>query len=111
MTDSENPYISIDLENAKLDEKSQTYDVTKLVKGMYFDMFLLLQETLNFTATLHRRKDGKWGGKLNIFENGTTEAAGLPESLLSGFSEMIMTRYEINSALLLLKLSEQQDKK
>ena len=111
MTDSENPYISIDLEYAELDEKSQTYNVTKLVKGMYFDMFLLLQETLNFTATLHRRKDGKWGGKLNIFEIGTIEAAGLPESLLSGFSEMIMTTYEITFALLLLTLLEQQDNK
>ena len=92
MTDEESPYMFFsDLSSAKFDQKSQTYDVTKSVQGLYYDMFLILQEMLNFTATLHKRKDGKWG-PLTIFPNGTIVAAGIAESVISGFGEMIVTR-------------------
>ena len=92
MTEVESPYIILsNFSSAEFDQKSQTYDVTKLVQGMYHDMFLILQETLNFTATLHKRKDGQWG-PLTVFPNGTIVAAGIAESVISGFSEMIVTR-------------------
>ena len=54
-------------------------------------MFLILQETLNFTATLHKRKDGKWG-PVTEFPNGTIVASGIAESVISGFGEMIVSR-------------------
>ena len=92
MTEEESPYIIFsNLSWAEFDQQSQTYDVTKLVHGMYYDMFFILQEMLNFTASLHKRKDGKWG-PLTVFPNGTIVAAGIIESVISGFSEMIVTR-------------------
>ena len=92
MTEEESPYIIFsNLSLAEFDQQSETYDVTKSVKGMYYDMFLILQETLNFTATLHKRKDGKWG-PLTVFPNGTIVVAGIIESVTSGFSEMIVAR-------------------
>ena len=92
MTEEESPYITFsNFSSAEFDQKSQTYDVTKFTQGLYYDMFLILQETFNFTATLHKRKDGKWG-PLTIFPNGTIVAAGIVESVISGFGEMIVTR-------------------
>ena len=92
MTEKESPYMLFsDLSKAKFDQKSQTYDVTKSAQGLYYDMFLILQEMLNFTATLHKRKDGKWG-PITVFPNGTIVAAGIIESVTSGFSEMIAAR-------------------
>ena len=95
MTEEESPYIIFsNFSLAEFDQQSQTYDVTKsrYTQGMYYDMFLILQETLNFTATLHKRKDGKWG-PLTVFPNGTIEnVTGIIESVISGFGEMIVTR-------------------
>ena len=92
MTEEESPYITFsDFSSAEFDKKSQTYDLTKFTQGLYYDMFLILQETLNFTATLHKRKDGKWG-PVTVFPNGTIVAAGIAESVISGFGEMIVTR-------------------
>ena len=51
---------------------------------------MILQELLNFTTTLHKRKDGKWG-PTTIFPNGTINAVGITESLTSGFAEMIVS--------------------
>ena len=92
MTEYLPPFISFDLLKAKYDSKSQTYDVTKLVTGMYSDVFSDLQEYLNFTSTVHKRKDGKWG-PTTVLANGTVLAFGITESLTSGFAEVIVTGY------------------
>ena len=59
---------------------------------MFHAMFLVMQKDLNFTATLHKRKDGKWGPTL-VLPNGTIEAHGIISSLTTGYAEMIVTRY------------------
>ena len=58
--------------------------------GMHYELYLIMQEFLNFTATLHKRKDGKWGPTI-ILPNGTINAVGVTESLTSGFGEMIVS--------------------
>ena len=50
------PYINLETSSAKFDEKSQTYDVTESVEGLHYDLFLLIQKQLNFTATLHKSR-------------------------------------------------------
>ena len=90
MTENLGPYISIDISSATYDEKSQTYDVTKSVQGMIYDMFLDLQDYLNFTATLRKRKDGKWG-PTTVLANGSIIAGGITKSLTSGFAEVIVS--------------------
>ena len=49
-----------------------------------------MQDFLNFTSTLHKRKDGAWG-PTTVLPNGTIQARGITESLSSGFGEMIVT--------------------
>ena len=61
MTEHYPPFISLELSTAKYDDSSQTYDVTHSTRGMMYDIFMDLQESLNITSSLHKRKDGKWG--------------------------------------------------
>ena len=67
----------------------QSYEVTKSTKGMHYELYLIMQGYLNFTATLHKRKDGAWG-PTTVLPNGTIQAQGITESLTSGFGEMII---------------------
>ena len=90
MTEALPPFMSIDLSTSIYDEKSQTYDVTKSVKGLYYDLFLEMQELFNFSATYHKRKDGK-GGPVTVLDNGTIIAGGFVQSLTSGFAEVFVT--------------------
>ena len=85
------PYNKIDLKSSIYDISSATYDVTKSVEGMFHDLFLLLQECLNFSSTLHKRKDGIWGTAI-ILLNGTFQTEGIIQSVTSGFAEMSIAR-------------------
>ena len=91
MTEITVPYISIDLATASYDENSQTYDVTKSLTGLYHEIFLDMQKLFNFTATLHKRKDGQWG-PTTVLKNGTISTGGIVNSLTSGFAEMIVAQ-------------------
>ena len=92
MTEKTTPFISsINISTALFDSESQTYDVTNSTEGMIYQIFLDMQKYFNFTATLHKRKDGKFG-PTTISENGTIFAAGITESISSGFAEVIATR-------------------
>lgn len=90
MSEEIGPFIYFDLTNAPFSDKSQTYDVTYSTQGMFYDMFLTLQEKLNFTATLHKRKDSRWG-VAKILDNGTVIASGgIIEDVALGDAEMIV---------------------
>ena len=91
MTESIPAYLSIDLSAATFDNISQTYDVTESVSGMFYDIFLEVKDYLNFTFTLHKRKDGEWG-PTKVLENGTVIAAGIVSSVTSGFADMCVAR-------------------
>ena len=56
---------------------------------MHYELYLNMQDFLNFTATLHKRKDGAYGPTI-VLPNGTIQARGITESLTSGFGEMIV---------------------
>ena len=67
-----------------------SYEVTKSTEGMHYELYLSMQDFLNFTSTLHKRKDGAWG-PTTVLPNGTIQARGITESLSSGFGEIIVT--------------------
>ena len=90
MTEHGPPYLSIDLSFAEYDEMSQTFDVTNSVGGMFHGIFEDLKESLNFTSSLHKRKDGKWG-PTTVLANGSVITGGIIKSVTSGFAEMAVT--------------------
>ena len=90
MTAHSRPQVIVDKSSAILDIKSQTYDVTKLVEGFHIEILYDMQKYLNFSTTLHERKDGIWGSVVTL-DNGTIITEGMMESVASGFAEMIVT--------------------
>ena len=90
MTEHLPPYLLIDLSFAKYDDISDTYDVTDSVSGMFHGIFEDLKESLNFTSSLHKRKDGKWG-PTTVLANGSVITGGIIKSVTSGFAEMAVT--------------------
>ena len=90
ITEQVPPFITIDISNSTKDEKSATYDVTETVEGMYYEAFHEMQTMLNFSATIYKRTDGKWGPTV-ILENGTILSDGMVQSITSGFAEIIVT--------------------
>ena len=89
MVDVWTPYLTLNLNPAILDVNSKTYDVTNLTKGREYDLLMDMQNYMNFTTTIHKRQDGKWG-PTTLLENGTIVSAGIVESVTSGFAEMIL---------------------
>ena len=90
MTENYPPVLSIDLSSAKYDDLSHTYDVTNSTSGMFYSIFQDLKESMNFTSSLRKRRDGKWG-PTTLLANGSVIAEGITQSLTSGFAEMIVT--------------------
>ena len=87
MVEAWTPYLTLNLNPAILDANSETYDVTNLTKGREYDLLMDLQHYMNFTTTIHKRQDGKWGPTKRL-ENGTIVTSGIVESVTSGFAEM-----------------------
>ena len=90
MTEHYPPFLSIELTSAEFDELSKTFDVTNSVEGMFYYILKDIEEYLNFTSSLHKRLDGKWG-PTTVLANGSVIAGGIAKSLTSGFAEMIVT--------------------
>ena len=67
------------LEHAKYFENNKTYQVTGLTYGLFNDVLGILQDRLNFTTQLYKRKDGVWG-YFNE-ENGTVLATGMMKDI------------------------------
>ena len=58
---------------------------------MFYDLFIVLQEKLNFTAKLHKRKDSQWG-IAKVFSNGTIITSGIHADVADGDADMIVAR-------------------
>ena len=90
MTEIAAPYTMVDVSKSIYDEDSKTYDVTKTANGFFIEeIFLDMKKWFNFSASLYKRKDGKWGPTI-VLDNGTILAGGIVESLTSGFAEMMV---------------------
>ena len=81
--------IKVDMASAKYDNKTQMYDVTQSTTGKYYEIFLAMQQHLNFTASLHKNIV-PWG-KVSLLENNTLFISGIFKSVHSGPAEVIMT--------------------
>ena len=71
LTEKEQTTIILEnLDKAPFFLSNQTYDVTNFVCGSFYDIWKRLEEQLNFTTKLYKRKDGKWGVP-NLLSNGS----------------------------------------
>jgi hypothetical protein len=68
---------------------NQTYDVTGLVEGMFFEVLTTLESELNFKTRLYKREDGIWGSGY-LQEDGTYTTSGMISDLVNGSADMIV---------------------
>ena len=68
--DEQTTIVLKNLDKAPFSPANQTYDVTNFVSGSFFDLWKKLEEKLNFTTKMYKRKDGKWGVP-NLLSNGS----------------------------------------
>ena len=84
-----------DLSTAPYHPSNQTYEVTKLVRGAFFDVWKLLEIQLNFTTKFYKRKDGKWGVP-TLLPNGTAVLTeGIIKSIVSGQADIAIANLGI----------------
>ena len=67
---------SLYLENAPYFSNNDSYDVTEYTYGSYKDILLILQEQLNFTTILYKRRKEVWGYVYPL-SNGSYVGTGL----------------------------------
>ena len=69
---------------------NQTYLVTNFTQGKFYDILISLQNLLNFTSNLNKRKDNGWGF-VYPQANGSFHATGMVGDLFFGRADLIVT--------------------
>ena len=84
-------YIKIDnKENAPYFPSNETYDVTGLVRGTFFDIWTILQNNLNFTTNIYSRIDNKVGVPI-LHPNGSISVPdGIIKDGMDGSADILL---------------------
>ena len=73
---------------------NQTYLVTNFTQGKFYDILISLQNLLNFTSNLNKRKDNGWGF-VYPQANGSFHATGMVGDLFFGRADLIVTSLSV----------------
>ena len=91
------------LKNAPYFSSNETYDVTGLVKGSYFDIWTTLQHNLNFTTVIYRRKVVKWGVPVQHPNGSISVPDGIVKDGMDGLADILLTSlYVLHSRYLVI---------
>ena len=83
--------------NAPYFSSNETYDVTGLVQGATFDIWMILQNNLNFTTKIYSRMDDKWGVP-NLHPNGSISVPdGIIKDGMDGSADILLARLAMMS--------------
>ena len=75
-------------------QENETYDVTNIASGSYKNALSYLEQSLNFSTKLYKRKDGVWGMP-KIMPNGSTHLSGMLKSITESHIDMIGASFSI----------------
>ena len=81
-------------EKAVFYTNNQTYLVTHLTSGIFFDVLVYLQNSLNFSTHLYKRSDNGWG-YVYPQANGSLRATGMVGDLFFGRADLVVTSLSI----------------
>jgi hypothetical protein len=93
MTECDPPFVTLPNNFqtiAKLHEKNQTYDVTNIAGGLSHEIWKILEEKLNFTTSLYKRKDSEWGSLQFYDNNGTIGSNGMIRNVLEQSADVVV---------------------
>ena len=89
-------YITIEkLKSAPYFPSNLTYDVTGLVQGPIFDIWMTLQNKLNFTTKMYTRKDKKWGVPIQHPNGSISVPDGTIKDVMVGSVDTFLTSLAI----------------
>ena len=84
-------YIRIEnLKNAPYFSSNETYDVTGLVKGSFFDVWTILQNNLNFTTKIYSRMNDKWGAPIQHPNESIFVPDGIIKDGMDGSADILL---------------------
>ena len=89
-------YITIEnLKSAPYFPSNGTFDVTGLVQGPIFDIWMTLQNRLNFTTKMYTRKDKKWGVPIQHSNGSISVPDGTIKDVMVGSADTFLTSLAI----------------
>ena len=89
-------YIRIEnSKNATYFASNKTYDVTSSVQGSTFDIWMLLQNNLNFTTRIYSRMDDKWGVPIQHPNGSISVPDGIIKDGMDGLADILLSRIVI----------------
>ena len=83
-------YIRIENKNATYFPSNKTYDVTGSVHGSVFDIWMLLQNNLNFTTRIYSRMDDKWGVPIQHANGSISVPDGIIKDGMDGLADILL---------------------
>ena len=83
------------LKNAPYFPSNETYDVTNFVHGSIFDIWMILQNNLNFTTRIYTRKDDKWGVPIQHPNGSISVPDGIIKDAMEGSADVLLANLVI----------------
>ena len=84
-------YLKIEnFKNAPYFPYNETYDVTGLVQGSFFDIWMTLQNNLNFTSIIYCRKVPKWGVPIEHLNGSISVPDGSIKDAMDGLVDILL---------------------
>ena len=81
--------------NATYFASNKTYDVTGSVQGSLLDIWMLLQNNLNFTTRIYSRMDDKWGVPIQHPNGSISVPDGIIKDGMDGLADILLNRLVI----------------
>ena len=88
--DEQTTIVLKNLDKAPFSTANQTYDVTNFVSGSFFDVWKKLEEKLNFTTKMYKRKDGKWGVPTLLSNGSLVVPNGIVKDVMNSQAEIAL---------------------
>ena len=76
--------------NAPYFPSNETYDVTGLVQGSFFDIWRTLQTNLNFTTKIYSRMNNKWGVPIQHSNGSISVPDGIIKDGMDGLADILL---------------------
>ena len=76
--------------NAPYFPSNETYDVTGLVQGPFFDIWRTLQTNLNFTTKIYSRMNNKWGVPIKHSNGSISVSDGIIKDGMDGLVDILL---------------------
>ena len=85
----------VNQKNAPYFPSNETYDVTGLVQGSFFDIWKTLENNLNFTTKIYSRMDDKWGVPIQHPNGSISVPDGIIKDGMDGSADILLSALSI----------------